>query len=188
MKGKWREEVARAILVGDGRDNLSKQKIKEDKIRPIAKDSDVYTMTRELGNASSTVAELAGLLVDDSVSAMEDYKGSGNITAFVRRDVVSKMLLLKDLNQRRIYKNLEEVATAMLVNRIVPVPTNIMGDNLCVMIDLADYCVGSNPEGKAKMFDDFDIDFNKQKYLLEGKCSGANTTPYSAFVFKKSFN
>lgn len=188
MKGKWREEVARAILVGDGRDNLSKQKIKEDKIRPIAKDSDVYTMTRELGNASSTVADLAALLVDDSVCAMEDYKGSGNITAFVRRDIVSKMLLLKDLNQRRIYKNLDEVATAMLVNRIVPVPTNIMGDNLCVMIDLADYCVGSNPEGKAKMFDDFDIDFNKQKYLLEGKCSGANVTPYSAFVFKKSFN
>lgn len=187
MKGKWREEVARAILVGDGRDNLSKQKIKEDKIRPIAKDNNVYTMTRLLGTASSTVAELAALLVDDSVSAMEDYKGSGNITAFVRRDIVSKMLLLKDLNQRRIYKNLEEVATAMLVNRIVPVPTSIMGDNLCIEIDLADYCVGSNPEGKAKMFDDFDIDFNKQKYLLEGKCSGANVTPYSAFVFKKNF-
>lgn len=187
MKSKWREEVARAILVGDGRDNLSQQKIKEDRIRPIAKDNDVYTMTRYLGTVSSTVDQLAGLLVDDSVVAMEDYKGSGNITAFVRRDVVSKMLLLKDLNQHRLYKNLNELATAMLVNEIVAVPTNIMGDNLCVMIDLKDYNVGSNPEGKDKFFDDFDIDFNKQKYLIEGKCSGANVTPYSAFVFKKSF-
>lgn len=185
MKGKWREEVARAILVGDGRDALSTEKIKEDRIRPIAKDDNHYTMTRNLGTASSTVAELAGLLVDDSVRAMEDYKGSGNITAFVRRDVVSAMLLLKDLNQHRIYKNLEELATAMLVNKIVAVPSNIMGDVLCVEIDLKDYNLGSNPEGKDKFFDDFDIDFNKQKYLIEGKCSGANVQPYSAFVFKK---
>ena len=187
MKGKWREEVARAILVGDGRDALSTEKIKEDRIRPIAKDDSHYTMTRQLGTVSSTVAELAGLLVDDSVRAMEDYKGSGNITAFIRRDVVSAMLLLKDHNQRRIYKNLEELATAMLVNKIVPVPSNVMGDVLCVEIDLKDYNLGSNPEGKSKFFDDFDIDFNKEKYLIEGKCSGANVHPYSAFVFKKSF-
>ena len=186
MRGKWREEVARAILVGDGRDALSTEKIKEDRIRPIAKDDNHYTMTRLLGNNASTVAELAGLLVDDSVCAMEDYKGSGNITAFVRRDIVSKMLLLKDLNEHRIYKNLAELATAMLVDRIVPVPSNIMGDVICVEIDLHDYNLGSDPEGKDKFFDDFDIDFNKQKYLIEGKCSGANVHPYSAFVFKKS--
>lgn len=187
MRSKLREEIARAILVGDGREALAEDKIKEDRIRPIAKDTEnnLYTIAKTLGTASSTVEELADLLVDASVVAQEEYKGSGNITAFVRRDVLSRMLLLKDQNKRRIYKDVKELETAMLVSRIVPVPSSVMGSNLCVMIDLKDYTIGSNPKGGAKFFDDFDIDFNKMHYLIEQKLSGANVTPYSAFVFTK---
>lgn len=188
MKSKLREEIARAILVGDGRAKLAEDKIKEDRIRPIAKDTEdnLYTIAKTLGKPTSTVEELADLLVDASVVAQEEYKGSGNITAFVRRDVLSRMLLLKDLNKRRIYKDVKELETAMLVSRIVPVPASVMGENLCIMIDLRDYTIGSNPKGSAKFFDDFDIDFNKMHYLIEQKLSGANVTPYSAFVFTKA--
>lgn len=187
MRSKLREEIARAILVGDGREALAEDKIKEDRIRPIAKDTEnnLYTIAKTLGTASSTVEELADLLVDASVVAQEEYKGSGNITAFVRRDVLSRMLLLKDANKHRIYKDVKELETAMLVNRIVPVPASVMDSNLCIMIDLKDYTIGSNPKGGAKFFDDFDIDFNKMHYLIEQKLSGANVTPYSAFVFTK---
>ena len=185
MREKLDQEIARAILVGDGRDPLSNDKINEDNIRPVATDANAYTIKRTIGYSDSTTAQVASLLVDDSVLSMEDYKGSGNITAFVRRDILSRMLLLKDLNGRRIYKDVKELATAMLVNRIVPVPTGIMGDVYAIHLDLADYNVGADKGGSVNMFDDFDIDYNKYEYLIETRISGANVTPYSAIVFAK---
>ena len=188
MRAKLDQELARAILVGDGRAPESDDKISEDHIRSIANDNSVYTVKRELGTSTSTAADIAPLLVDDSVLSMEEYKGSGNITAFVRRDILSQMLLLKDRNQRRIYKDVKELATAMLVNRIVPVPTSVMGDNYMINVDLADYNVGADKGGAVSMFDDFDIDYNKYEYLIETRCSGANVTPYSAIAFVKNFH
>lgn len=187
LKGEMREkldqEIARAILVGDGRDALSNDKISEDHIRSIANDVSTYTIKRTLGQVGSTVAQIAALLVDDAVVAQEDYKGSGNITQFVRRDVLSQMLLLKDLNGHRIYKDAKELATAMMVNRIVPVPASVMGKNYAIMVDLSDYNVGADKGGAVNMFDDFDIDYNKYEYLIETRCSGANVTPFSAIAF-----
>lgn len=188
MREKLDQEIARAILVGDGRAPEIDDKISEEHIRPIASDNSVYTIKRELGSVGSTTKEIAALLIDDSVLSMEEYKGSGNITAFVRRDILSQMLLLKDLNGRRIYKDIKELATAMLVNRICPVPTSVMGDNYAINIDLADYNVGADKGGAVNMFDDFDIDYNKYEYLIETRCSGANVTPYSAVAFVKNFH
>lgn len=185
MREKLDQEIARAILVGDGRDPLSNDRINPDNVRPISTDTNVYTIKRTVGYSDSTAAQAASILVDDSVLSMEDYKGSGNITMFVRRDVLSRMLLLKDLNGRRIYKDVRELATAMLVNRIVPVPTGIMGDVYAINIDLADYNVGADKGGAVNMFDDFDIDYNKYEYLIETRISGANVTPYSAVAFIK---
>ena len=183
MREKLDQEIARAILVGDGRDPLSNDKISEEHIRPIANDVSTYTIKRTLGEVASTPAQIAALLIDDAVVAMEDYKGAGNITQFVRRDILSQMLLLKDLNGRRIYKDVKELATAMMVNRVVPVPASVMGDNYAIMLDLSDYQVGADKGGAVNMFDDFDIDYNKQEYLIETRCSGANVTPFSAIVF-----
>ena len=188
MREKLDQELARAILVGDGRDALAEDKIKEDHIRPIATDDNVYTLKRPIGGVNTPLNEVASLLIDDSVLAMEDYKGAGNITAFVARTVLSHMLLLKDLNGRRIYKDVKELATAMLVNRIVPVPTSIMGNHYMIHIDLSDYQVGADKGGAVSMFDDFDIDYNKLEYLIETRCSGANVTPYSAIAFDKNFH
>ena len=145
-------------------------------------------MKRPIGGVNTPLNEVASLLIDDSVLAMEEYKGGGNITAFVARTVLSHMLLLKDLNGRRIYKDVKELATAMLVNRIVPVPTAIMGNHYMIHIDLSDYQVGADKGGAVSMFDDFDIDYNKLEYLIETRCSGANVTPYSAIAFDKNFH
>lgn len=126
MRIKLDEELARAFMFGDGRSASSDDKIDPQHIRPVVSDDSLYTITRTIGDASSTKAQLAAILVDDAVESQEYYKGSGNTTMFVRRDMISKMMLLKDLNQRRIYKDEKELATAMMVNRIVAVPTEVM--------------------------------------------------------------
>lgn len=187
MKGKWSEEVARAILVGDGRNANAKNKIKADRIRPIATDTDndVYTIAKTVGNASSTVAEDAVELIDAAVRASSEYRGSGNTTAFVKRAAYTEMILHRDTHGYRMYKSDNELATAMGAKKLVVVPDNIMGDVLMLIVDLRDYRLGSNPKANAHFFDDFDIDFNQEKYLLEGKCSGALVEPKSAIVFTK---
>lgn len=186
MRVKLDEELARAFMFGDGRSSSSDDKIDEQCIRPVVGDDGLYTITRAIGNASSTKAQLAAILVDDAVESQEFYKGSGNTTMFVRRDMISKMMLLKDLNQRRIYKDEKELATAMMVNRIVAVPTEVMGDCLALYIDLKDYNVGANKGGQVNFFEDFNLDYNKMEYLIETRCSGANIKPKSAVVFKQS--
>ena len=185
------EEIARAILVGDGRLSSSDDKINEQNIRPIWKDDDLYTIKSRVTVPSG--GNLAEEFIDQSVRAMKDYKGSGSPVAFMTDEMLTECLLLKDTNKHRLYKNADEVATAMRVSRIVTVP--IMeglkrtsgSDNLelkAIIVNLNDYNVGADKGGAVNMFDDFDIDYNQQKYLIETRCSGALTKPYSAIALE----
>lgn len=187
MRLKLDEELARAFIFGDGRANSSRDKIKEDKIIPVIKDTEenLYAMVHEV-----TVPEgesEASILIDEMVRSLDNYEGSGNITFFTSAAYVTEMLLLKDENGRRIYKDIKELATAMLVDDIVKVPANfIPSDTYGVALDLNDYNVGADKGGAVNMFDDFDIDYNKEKYLIETRCSGALIKPHSAVVLKKA--
>ena len=185
------EEIARAILVGDGRLSSSDDKINEQNIRPIWKDDDLYTIKSRVTVPSG--GNLAEEFIDQSVRAMKDYKGSGSPVAFMTDEMLTECLLLKDTNKHRLYKNADEVATAMRVSRIVTVP--IMeglkrtsgSDNLelkAIIVNLNDYSVGADKGGAVNMFDDFDIDYNQQKYLIETRCSGALIKPYSAIALE----
>lgn len=185
MRSMLNEEIARAVLFGDGRLSSDDDKISPDHIRPVISDASLYTISAEVGETDSTVAAVAELIPDELVIALDDYRGSGNITAFVRQDIYTRMLLLKDKNGYRLYKSRDELATAMSVNTIVPVPNEIMGDTYVVALDLTDYNIGADKGGEVNMFDDFDIDYNQQKYLMETRCSGALVKPYSAIVLKK---
>lgn len=195
LKGEMRlmldEEIARAILVGDGRPSSSDDKINEQNIRPIWSDDDLFTIKSLI-----TVAEgesEAEAFIDQSVRAMKDYKGSGAPTAFMTEAMLTECLLLKDVNKHRLYKNADEVATAMRVSRIVTVPVmeglqRIEDSNKynlkAIIVNLNDYNVGADKGGAINMFDDFDIDYNQQKYLIETRCSGALIKPFSAIVLE----
>ena len=185
------EEIARAILVGDGRLSSSDDKINEQNIRPIWKDDDLYTIKSRVTVPSG--GNLAEEFIDQSVRAMKDYKGSGSPVAFMTDEMLTECLLLKDTNKHRLYKNADEVATAMRVSRIVTVPImeglkRTSGpDNLelkAIIVNLNDYNVGADKGGAVNMFDDFDIDYNQQKYLIETRCSGALIKPYSAIALE----
>ena len=185
------EELARAFLVGDGRLASSDDKINEQNIRPIWKDEDLFTI-KSLVNVPSG-GSLAEEFIDQSVRAMKDYKGSGSPTAFMTEEMLTECLLLKDTNKHRLYKNAEEVATAMRVSRIVTVPVmeglkrTVDSDTFelkALIVNLNDYNVGADKGGAVNMFDDFDIDYNQQKYLIETRCSGALTKPYSAIALE----
>ena len=196
MRGKLNEEIARAVLIGDGRLSSSDDKIQETHIRPIWTDDSLYSIKREL-TAGSTESETASNLIDDTIRARKEYKGSGNPTLFTSEDVLAEMLLLKDKNGRRIYKSVDELATAMRVAKIVTIPQfdnltreNVAGSNKdtftlkAIMVNLTDYTVGADKGGAVSMFDDFDIDYNQLIYLIETRCSGALTVPKSAIVFE----
>lgn len=185
------EEIARAILVGDGRLSSSDDKINEQNIRPIWTDADLYTI-KSLITVPSGGSE-AEEFIDQSVRAMKDYKGSGSPTCFTTESMLTECLLLKDKNGRRIYKDANEVATAMRVSSIVTVPvmeglTRTSGSDTfnlkAIIVNLSDYNVGADKGGAINMFDDFDIDYNQQKYLIETRCSGALIKPYSAIVLE----
>lgn len=185
------EEIARAILVGDGRLSSSDDKISESNIRPIWKDDDLYTI-KSLINVPAD-GSLAEEFLDQSVRAMKDYKGSGSPVAFMTEDLLTECLLLKDTNKHRLYKSAEEVATAMRVSSIVTVPvmeglTRTSGSDTlelkALIVNLNDYNVGADKGGAVNMFDDFDIDYNQQKYLIETRCSGALIKPYSAIALE----
>ena len=185
------EEIARAILVGDGRLASSDDKINEQNIRPIWKDEDLYTIKSLVTVPSG--GNLAEEFIDQSVRAMKDYKGSGSPVAFMTEEMLTECLLLKDANKHRLYKNAEEVATAMRVSSIVTVPvmeglTRTSGSDTlelkALIVNLNDYNVGADKGGAINMFDDFDIDYNQQKYLIETRCSGALIKPYSAIALE----
>lgn len=181
MRQKLNAELARAFLFGDGRSSASDDKISPLNVRPVATDDGVYTI--KVPVAGETAAVIAENLVDASVEGQLDYKGNGNIVEFVRADILTKMLLLKDTNKHRLYKSLPELATAMNVDKLVKVPASIMGDLYALALDLSDYNVGADKGGAVNLFDDFDINYNKYEYLIETRCSGALVAPYSAIAF-----
>lgn len=180
------EEIARAILFSDGRSALVEDKIKEANIIPIVKDENLYTITKIVTPAEGQSLEDA--VIDAAVLAKVEYQGSGNTTAFMEAGQLAKELLQKDGFGRRLYKDRTELALAMGVNKIEEVPNSITGDPnfLALIVDLNDYNVGADKGGSVNMFDDFDIDYNQMKYLIETRCSGALTKPFSAIVLKKA--
>ena len=185
------EEIARAILVGDGRLSSSDDKINESNIRPIYNDEELYTIQATVTVASNATAdEKAKAMIRAAIKARKDYRGSGSPTFFTTEDVLTDALLLEDTMGHRLYKNAGEVADAMRVKEIVTVPVmegvkgKNGGDLLGIIVNLADYNVGADKGGAVNMFDDFDIDYNQQKYLIETRCSGALTKPKSAIAIE----
>lgn len=181
------EEIARAILIGDGRLSSSDDKINETNIRPVVSDAELYTIRQKVSvAANATDDDKAKAMIKAAVKARKNYKGSGNPTFFTTEDWLTNALLLEDTQGHRLYKNDSEVAAAMRVSKIVTVP--VMegvkgpegGDLIGIIVNLADYNVGADKGGAVNMFDDFDIDYNQQKYLIETRCSGALIKPYSA--------
>ena len=185
------EEIARAILIGDGRLASSDDKINEQNIRPIATDSELYTIQQKVSVPSNATSDdKAKAMIKAAVKARKNYKGSGNPTFYTTEDWLTDALLLEDAQGHRLYKNDSEVASAMRVSKIVTVP--VMegakgvggGDLIGLIVNLNDYNVGADKGGAVNMFDDFDIDYNQQKYLIETRCSGALTKPYSAIALE----
>ena len=190
------EEIARAILVGDGRLSSSDDKINEQNIRPIWTDADLYTIKSVVEVKSTTTSdEEAKAVIRAAVKSRKNYKGSGNPVFFTTEDFLTDALLLEDSMGHRLYKNASEVAAAMRVSDIVTVPvmegltrTDSETNTLTlvgIIINLNDYNVGADKGGAVNMFDDFDIDYNQQKYLIETRCSGALIKPYSAIAIVK---
>ena len=185
------EEIARAILIGDGRLASSDDKINEANIRPIYNDEELYTIqTTVTVGANATADEKAKAMIRAAIKARKDYRGSGTPTFFTTEDVLTDALLLEDTLGHRLYKNAGEVADAMRVKEIVTVPVmegmkgKNGGDLIGIIVNLTDYNVGADKGGAINMFDDFDIDYNQQKYLIETRCSGALTKPKSAIAIE----
>ena len=181
MRMMLNEEIARAILVGDGRLASDDDKINESNIRPIVSDSDLYTIKTEVQPASGEA--LAHAFINQNLKARKDYRGSGNPVMFITEDMLSDCLLLEDTIGHRLYKSETELATALRVRELISVPVFPNGI-YAIVVNLNDYNVGADKGGSVNMFDDFDIDYNQQKYLIETRCSGALTKPYSAIVLK----
>ena len=194
MRMMLNEEIARAILVGDGRSSSSNDKINEQNVRPIWTDDDVYTVKAAINVTSSTSDdEKAKGFIKACKKSRKDYKGSGNPVMFMSEDMLTDCLLLEDTNQRVIYDTVDKLATALRVSKIVTVPvmdglTRVVGSNTHTLagiyVNLTDYNVGADKGGAVNMFDDFDIDYNQMKYLIETRCSGALTKPYSAVAIE----
>ena len=186
------EEIARAILVGDGRLSSDDDKINEMCIRPIATDADLYCVKAPVTVASAaTEEEIAKAFIRTVIKSRKEYKGSGSPTLFTTEDVLTNCLLLEDKNGRIIYDTVEKLATALRVKEIVTVEvmegakTKVEQQEkplMALMVNLVDYYVGADKGGAVNMFDDFDIDYNQQKYLMETRCSGALVKPYSAIA------
>lgn len=187
------EEIARAILVGDGRLASSDDKINESNIRPIWKDADLYTVKTKVNVAAGASDEdKAKAFIKSIIKSRKNYKGSGSPTLFTTEDMLTDCLLIEDANGRVIYDSVEKLATTLRVKEIITVPvmenlsrTGDNGETLAlagIIVNLADYNVGADKGGAINMFDDFDIDYNQQKYLIETRCSGALTKPFSAIT------
>jgi len=195
LKGEMRlmldEELARAALVGDGRSAALDDKIDETSIRPIYTDDPLYSVKVLVTNTTTT-----SQLIDEIVLARKDYQGSGNPVFFSTPAVVGDMLLLKDTTGRRIYNTINDLAAALRVKKVVEVPVMegiqrvISGTNgadlLGIIVNMNDYYFGADKGGQVNMFDDFDIDYNQYKYLIETRASGALVTPHSAIVMERA--
>ena len=177
------EEIARAIVFSDGRSDLSEDKISEANIIPICKDEDFYAIKKAVEAEGNETFEHA--FIRSCLEGLDNYEGSGNTTLFVAQPTITKMLLMEDGFGHRLYKDVNDLALAMSVSKIVKVPATIIPDGVYgVIVDLKDYNVGADKGGAVNMFDDFDIDYNQQKYLMETRCSGALVKPFSAVVLK----
>lgn len=188
------EEIARAILVGDGRSTSSDDKISETNIRPIAKDEDLYTIKAPVAVAKDATEDaIAKAFIRTVIKTRKEYKGSGSPTLFTTEDMLTNCLLLEDNNGRIIYDSVDKLATTLRVKEIVPVEvmegvTRTAGAKnlplMAILVNLNDYYVGADKGGAINMFDDFDIDYNQEKYLIETRISGALVKPYSAIAFE----
>lgn len=189
MKGKLSEEIARAILIGDGRTMTDPDRVDDEAIRPIIKENDLYAIHKSL--EATTTDET---LVDDIVMASADLEGSGSPILFISKKRLVKMLLLKDKNGRRLYDTEAALAGALGVTKIVTVPQfdglehELKGathELLGIVVDLRDYTIGSNAGAELGMAETFDLDFNQYKYLAETRLSGSLTAPYSALTISR---
>ena len=182
MRAKLDEELARAILIGDGRSNSDPDKINEENIRPILKEDDLYCIKKDLGTGKTTAE-----IIDELIRAQDDLEGTGTPTMFCAKSFITNMLLLKDTTGHYLYPTKQALADRLGVTALVDVP-QMKGlkqgekDVLAIIVNLSDYNVGTDKGGEVTMFDDFDIDFNQQKYLLETRVSGALTRVKSAMV------
>lgn len=190
MRMMLNEEIARAMLLGDGRNPSSDDKIKEDCIRPIWKDEDLFTVKAEIAvTAADTAAQKTKKIIDGIIKSRKNYKGTGSPTFFTTEDFVTECLLLEDGIGHKLYKSVNDICTALRVKEIVTVEVmeglSRMVDSkkldlVGIYVNMADYNLGADQGGAINMFDDFDIDYNQQKYLIETRCSGALVKPFSA--------
>lgn len=197
MRGKLNEELARAYLIGDGRLADSDDKIKEDCIRPIwTDDNKLYTINANVEH-DGTEEDRALKFIKAAIKARKGYKGSGNPALFTTEDLLTEMLLLTDSTGRDLYEDESKLAKKLRVKKIVTVPVmeganrSVDGEKrnlLGIIVNLADYNVGADKGGAVNMFDDFDIDYNAQKYLIETRCSGALIKPFSAIILEEAAN
>lgn len=183
------EEIARAVLIGDGRLASSDDHISEDHIRPIWKDDALFTIRKSI--STDTPENMAKEFIKAAIRARKDYRGSGNPTLFTTEDWLTEMLLLEDGIGHPLYKTEAELATKLRVSKIVTVPVmenQVFNSKTLVgiIVNLSDYNIGADKGGEVNMFDDFDIDFNQYKYLIETRCSGALIKPYSAIVIESA--
>lgn len=196
LKGEMRkmldEELARAILIGDGRPTSSDDKISEEHIRPIMKDEELFAIQAKVNvKAADTPDVRAKEFIKTAIRARKDYKGSGQPSLFTTEDMLTEMLLLEDNIGRTLYADEASLARKLRVREIVTVPVmegvkgkgqgNLMG----IIVNMVDYNIGADKGGAINMFEDFDIDYNQQKYLIETRCSGALVMPYSAIVLEE---
>lgn len=190
------EELARAILVGDGRDVASEDKIDETKIKPIYKDDEMYAHRLTVTATANPEADVE-TTIDAIIRSRSVYRGTGTPTMFATTEFVADMLLAKDKMGRRHYSTSNDLASALRVSEIVEVPilegmsrvdatTNKTLSLMAIIVNLKDYTVGADKGGEVSMFDDFDIDFNQQKYLIETRCSGMLTVPKSAIIVEQA--
>ena len=198
MRKELDKELALAALLGDGRDVSDQSKINEQNIIPIVKDVDMFTIKytitegtdyNQTGNSYSENDSFTKGIVRAALRSRKEYKGSGTPTFFTTEDYLTDMLLIEDQNGRRIYESIAQLALALRVKEIVTIPEmeqEAYADIVGIIVNMADYTMGADKGGSINMFDDFDIDYNQMKYLMETRCSGALTVPYSAIVLKKT--
>ena len=195
MRKQLDKELALAMLLGDGRDVSDQYKINEQNIRPVVSDDDLYTIKytvtegvdyKNAGTSHSENDSVAKGIIRAALKARKEYKGSGRPTFYTTEDCLTDMLLIEDQNGRVIYDSIDKLATALRVSEIVTIPEmESRKDIYGIIVNLNDYTAGADKGGSVNMFDDFDIDYNQMKYLMETRMSGALTQPYSAIVLKK---
>ena len=196
MRMMLNEELARACLIGDGRSPSSDDKINELNIRPIWTDDDLYTIKSLITlNSTDTAADKARAFIKACITSRKDYKGTGRPTLYAPMDIINECILLEDTTGRRIYNSIADLTTALNVSEIVDVAvmencTRTVGAAthtlLGIIVNPVDYNIGADKGGAVNMFDDFDIDYNAMKYLIETRCSGAMVTPYGAIAIEST--